>query len=67
LEETLISIDQISRGVTVMAINATRNPEQSPRIRILMGELLALIQEAEDDLETYSPSCPPWLSFPWTF
>lgn len=37
-----------------MAINASRAPEQSPRVRRLLGDLLALIQEAEQDLETDS-------------
>ena len=39
-----------------MAINASRQPEQSPRVRQLLGDLLALIQEAEKDLGTYAPS-----------
>ena len=56
LEETLLTLEQITTGVTVMAINATHNPEQSPRVRRLMGDLLALIQEAEGDLGTYATS-----------
>ena len=39
-----------------MAIGATRNPEQSPRVRRLLGDLLVLIQEAEGDLGTYALS-----------
>ncbi|QPN64477.1 hypothetical protein [Synechococcus sp. CBW1004] len=54
LEETLLTLEQVSTGVTVMAIGATRNPEQSPRVRQLLGDLLALIQEAEGDLGTYA-------------
>ena len=56
LEETLLTLEQITTGVTVLAINGTRNPEQSPRVRMLLGDLLALIQEAEKDLGTYAPS-----------
>ena len=56
LEETLLTLEQITTGVTVMAINATRDPEQSPRVRRLLGDLVALIQEAEGDLGTYAPS-----------
>ena len=56
LEETLLTLDQVSTGVTVLAIQATRNPEQSPRVRMLLGDLVALIQEAEGDLGTYAPS-----------
>jgi len=56
LEETLLTLEQITTGVTVMAINATRNPEQSPRVRRLLGDLVALIQDAEKDLGTYASS-----------
>jgi hypothetical protein len=56
LEETLLTLEQVTTGVTVLAINATRNPGQSPRVRRLLGDLVALIQEAEQDLGTYSPS-----------
>ena len=56
LEETLLTLDQISTGITVLAINATRNPEQSPLARRLLGDLVALIQEAEKDLGTVAPS-----------
>lgn len=56
LEETLLTLEQVTTGVTVLAINATRDPEQSPRVRRLLGDLLALIQGAEKDLGTYSPS-----------
>ena len=37
-----------------MALNATRNPEQSPWFRPLLGDLVALIQDAEEDLGTYA-------------
>ena len=40
LEETLLTLEQISTGVTVLAISATRDPEQSPRVRRLLGDLL---------------------------
>jgi len=44
LEETLLTLEQITTGDTVLAINASRQPEQSPRVRRLLGDLLALIQ-----------------------
>ena len=53
LEETLLTLEQLTTAVTVLTINATRNPEQSPRVRRLLGDLVALIQEAETDLGTY--------------
>jgi len=56
LEETLLTLEQITTGVTVLAINASRQPEQSPRVRQMLGELLEALQEAEKDLGTYAPS-----------
>ena len=55
LEDALLTIEQITTGVTVLALNASRNPEQSPRMRMLLGDLLADIQDCENDLGTYAP------------
>lgn len=56
LKETLLTLEQITMGVTVLAINATRNPEESPRVRRLLGDLLEALQQAEEDLGTYATS-----------
>jgi hypothetical protein len=45
-----------SEIVTALALNASRNPEQSPRVRALLDDLAALIQEYEDDLGNYALS-----------
>ncbi len=55
LEGTLLTLDQISTRLTVLALNASRNPEQSPRVRTLLGDLLADIQDCEEQLGTYAP------------
>ena len=55
LEDALLTIEQITTGVTVLALNASRNPEQSPRMRMLLGDLLADLQDCERDLGTYAP------------
>jgi hypothetical protein len=39
----------------VLALNASRNPEQSVRVRMLLGDLLADIQDCEEQLGTYDP------------
>jgi hypothetical protein len=41
---------------TLLALNTSRNPQQSPRFRTLLGDLAVLIQECEDDLGTYTLS-----------
>ena len=55
LEGTLLTLDQVTTRLTVLALNASRNPEQSPRVRILLEDLLADIQDCEEDLGTYVP------------
>jgi len=55
LEDALLTLDQITTGVTVLALNASRNPEQSPRVRMLLEDLLVDIQDCEEDLGTYAP------------
>jgi hypothetical protein len=56
LEDTLLTLDQMTTRLTVLALNASRNPEQSPTVRMLLGDLLADIQDCEEQLGTYSPS-----------
>lgn len=51
LEETLLTLEQLTTGVTVLAVTATRKPEQGPRVRRLLGDLLAMLQEAESEVE----------------
>jgi hypothetical protein len=53
LESGLLTLEQISTSVTVLALNASRNPEQSPRVRMLLGDLLADIQDCASELGTY--------------
>lgn len=42
----------------MLALNASRNPEQMPRVRTLLGDLLADNQDCEDGLETYATHDP---------
>lgn len=55
LESALLTLEQISTRITVLALNASRNPEQSPRLRMLLEDLLADIQDCESELGTYAP------------
>ena len=55
LEGTLLTLEQMTTRLTVLALNASRNPEQSPRERMLLGDLLADIQDCEEQLGTYAP------------
>ena len=55
LEGTLLTLEQVSTRLTVLALNASRTPEQSTRVRLLLEDLLADIQDCETDLGTYAP------------
>ena len=65
IEVALLTLEQISTRITVLAPNASKNPEQTPRVRMLLGDLLADIQECERELglmplwmlETVSDRC----------
>jgi hypothetical protein len=54
LESALLTLEQISARITVLALNASRNPQKSPRVRMLLGDLLADIQDCESELGTSS-------------
>ena len=55
LESALLTLEQISTRITVLALNASRKPDQAPRVRMLLGALLADIQDCEDELGIYTP------------
>ena len=54
LESALLTLEQISTRITVLALNASRNPEQSPRVRMLLCDMLADIQDCESELGSYT-------------
>ena len=54
LEDALVTLEQITTGFTALALSVSRNPEQSVRVRALLRDLLADIQDCEDELGTYS-------------
>ena len=53
LVEVLLAQDQMSTALAVMALEVHRRPDMAPRVRRLLGEVLAAIQEAEDEMEVY--------------
>ena len=55
LEDALLTLEQVSTRITVLALNASRIPDQSVRVRALLSDLLADIQDCEGELGTYAP------------
>jgi hypothetical protein len=56
LQETLLALNQIATGITVLALNASMQPDQVPRIRALLENLLALIRACEGEVATDAAS-----------
>jgi hypothetical protein len=54
LEDTLLTLEQLTTGLTVLALNASTTPEQSPRVRVLLESLLQALHHCETDLGTYA-------------
>jgi hypothetical protein len=52
LESALLTLDQISTRLTVLALNASRNPEQSGRVRALLSDILAGVQDLKVILDS---------------
>jgi hypothetical protein len=55
LESALLTLEQVTTRISVLALNASKNPEQTPRVRMLLGDLLADIQDCESELGIYAP------------
>ena len=55
LDSALLTLDQISTRITVLALNASWKPEQSLRVRMHLGDLLADIQDCESESGIYAP------------
>ena len=55
LEGTVLTLNLLTTSITVLALYAAKNPKHSPRVRMLLGDLLSDIQDYEEQLGTYAP------------
>lgn len=53
LVEVLLAQDHISTALAVMALEVNKRPELAPRVRALLGEVLAVVQRAEEEMGVY--------------
>jgi hypothetical protein len=53
LVEVLLTQDQMGTALAVMALEVHRRPDMAPRVRRLLGEVLAAVQAAEDEMGVY--------------
>ena len=53
LQDCLGTLEQLTTGITNLGVEATSNPLQASRVRVLLEELLISLQNCENDLGTY--------------
>lgn len=54
LEDTLLVQQDLITRLTVLALEASANPERSPRVRALLAYLLDAVEFCEEELGTYA-------------
>ena len=58
LQDCLGTLEQLTTGITNLVVDATEDPTQAPRVRVLLEELLISLQQCENDLGAYPPGHP---------
>ena len=53
LKETLLTLEQLTTSITVLALHASHRPEDTPRVREVFEQLLAAIHKAETDMAVF--------------
>ena len=53
LQDCLGTLEQLTTGITNLGVEATSNPLQAPRVRVLLEDLLTSLLIWENDLGTY--------------
>ena len=53
LQDCLGTLEQLTTGITTLGVEATSNPLQGPRVRVLLEDLLTSLQNCESDLGIY--------------
>jgi hypothetical protein len=51
--DCLGTLEQLTTVITNLGVEATSNPLQAPRVRVLLDDLLTSLQNCENDLGTY--------------
>ena len=53
LQYCLGTLEQLTTRITNLGVEATSNPLQAPRVRVLLEDLLTSLQNFENDQGTY--------------
>lgn len=54
LRDSLLALEQVNSGVTMLALIAAGRPVHSPRLRCLLHGLIALVEACENEMGTFS-------------
>ena len=51
--DALLTLEQLTTSITVLALHASQFPEDSPRVREVFEQLLETIHRSETDMEVF--------------
>ena len=53
LEDALLTLEQLTTSITVLALHASHRPVDAPRVRAVFEQLLEVIHQAETDMAVF--------------
>jgi len=51
--DALLTLEQLTTAVTVLALHASHRPEDTPRVREVFGQLQEVIHQGETDMAVF--------------
>ena len=51
--DALLTLEQLTTSITVLALHASHRPEDTPRVREVFEQLLGVIHQAETDMAVF--------------
>jgi hypothetical protein len=51
--DALLTLEQLTTSITVLALHASHRPEDTPRVRAVFEQLVEVIHQAEMDLALF--------------
>ena len=51
--DALLTMEQLTTSITVLALQASHRPEDTPRVRLVFEQMLEVIYQAETDIAVF--------------
>ncbi|MCP9784138.1 hypothetical protein KBY83_12590 [Cyanobium sp. WKJ7-Wakatipu] len=51
--DALLTMEQLTTSITVLALHASHRPEDTPRVRLVFEQLLEVIHQTETDMAVF--------------